>query len=78
MTLDCLNLLRFAGSITKLLESGGMPLEDIPAFQEQMRLDITSASMRVYHPRESDKILERYREFWPQVQLHTRTELSSV
>lgn len=55
-----------------------MPLEDIPAFQEQMRLDITSASMRVYHPRESDKILERYREFWPQVHLYTRTELSSV
>lgn len=40
-----------------------MQLEDIPAFQEQMRLDITSASMRVYHPREFDKTLDRYREF---------------
>ncbi|KAJ4393126.1 hypothetical protein N0V93_002333 [Gnomoniopsis smithogilvyi] len=48
----CLNLLRFAGSITKMLESGGMPLEDIPGFQEQMRHDITSPAMRVYHPRE--------------------------
>lgn len=34
-----------------------MPLEDIPAFQEQMRYDITSATMRVYHPRKSDIFL---------------------
>lgn len=53
---DCLNLLRFSGSITKMLESGGMPLEDIPGFQEQMRYDITSSAMRVYHPRESCKV----------------------
>lgn len=55
-----------------------MPLEDIPAFQEQVRVDITSASMRVYHPRESDRILDIYRDSWPPVHLYTRTELSSV
>ncbi|CAN8098367.1 unnamed protein product [Discula destructiva] len=46
----CLKLPRFSSSIPKFLESGSMPVEDIPAFQERMRFDITRAEMRVYHP----------------------------
>lgn len=48
---DCLNMLRFPGSITKLLQNAGMPLEEIPGFQQQIREDVVSKDMRVYHPR---------------------------
>lgn len=48
-----LNLLRFTSNLPRFLESGGMAVEDIPAFQARVRFDITTAQMRVYHPRES-------------------------
>lgn len=48
---DCLNLLRFAYSIGKLLALAGMPVEDIPAFQERIRHNVTYRFMRVRHPR---------------------------
>jgi hypothetical protein len=48
-----LNALRFTSNMPKLLEKGGLPVEDIPAFQAQVRSDITTAEMRVYHPSES-------------------------
>ncbi|PSR80315.1 S-adenosyl-L-methionine-dependent methyltransferase [Coniella lustricola] len=37
-------------SITKLLQNAGMPVEDIPAFQQRIREDVISKHMRVYHP----------------------------
>lgn len=46
-------MLRFPASITKMLQSVGMAPEEIPAFQEQIRHDVTSLHMKVYHPRES-------------------------
>ncbi|KAF3768137.1 hypothetical protein M406DRAFT_106901 [Cryphonectria parasitica EP155] len=46
----CLNMLKFPGSITKLLQSAGIPPDEIPAFQQQIREDVTSRHMRVYHP----------------------------
>lgn len=46
----CLNFLKFAGAFTKLLEAGGLPTDEIPQFQDQLRYDFTSQHMRVYVP----------------------------
>lgn len=48
----CLNFLKWAGGTTKLLQAGGVPTEEIPRFQDQLRYDVTSQRMRVYIPRE--------------------------
>lgn len=44
----CLDMLQGVAAVTKLLERGGLPLEEIPAFLEQVRYDLTDATMRVY------------------------------
>lgn len=43
-----LDILKFLGGATKLLVAGGMSLEEIPAFLDQVRLDVTNREMRVY------------------------------
>lgn len=39
---------RFLTGTTKLMVAAGMPLHEVPAFLEQVRLDIISPKMRVY------------------------------
>lgn len=50
---QCLNFLKLAGGLGKMLQAAGMPPEDLPKFQEQFRHDVTWAQMRVYFPSKS-------------------------
>lgn len=43
-----LDILKFLGGATKLLVAGGLGLDEIPAFLEQVRLDVLNRDMRVY------------------------------
>lgn len=43
-----LDILKFLGGATKLLVAGGMSVEEIPVFLDQVRLDVTNREMRVY------------------------------
>lgn len=47
-----LNALKFQDASKKLLELGGMPLERIPGFLDEVRHSITDRRMRCYYPRE--------------------------
>lgn len=47
----CLNGLRAAESLGKVMIVGGLPEEDAPALIQEIRHDLTNASMRVYEPR---------------------------
>lgn len=46
----CADLLKLVRATTKILHAGGMSLDEIPAFQEQVCLCITQKTMRVYSP----------------------------
>lgn len=48
----CLNGLRAAESLGKVMIVGGLAEEDAPALIQEIRHDLTNASMRVYEPRE--------------------------
>lgn len=43
-----LDLLKGLDSLTKLIATAGMPLEEFPGFQDRVRADITNRDMRVY------------------------------
>lgn len=47
----CLNGLRAAESLGKVMMVGGLPEEEAPALIHSIRQDLTSATMRVYEPR---------------------------
>ncbi|KAJ4391238.1 hypothetical protein N0V93_004855 [Gnomoniopsis smithogilvyi] len=46
----CLNGLRAAESLGKVMIVGGLPEEEAPALIQEIRHDLTNASMRVYEP----------------------------
>lgn len=46
----CLDLLKLVRATTKILHAGGIPLEEIPYFQDQVCQCLTQRSMRVYSP----------------------------
>lgn len=48
----CLNGLRAAESLGKVMIVGGLREEDAPALIQNIRYDLTNANMRVYEPRE--------------------------
>lgn len=43
-----LDLLKGLDGLTKVIATAGMPLEEIPAFLDRVRVDITNRDMRVY------------------------------
>lgn len=55
-----LDILKFLGGATKLLVAGGMSLDEIPAFLDQVRLDVTNRAMHVY----SISTYSKYEAIW--------------
>lgn len=47
------NAMKFVPASTKLIEASGMPLEEIPAFQERVLESYMRESMRMYYPSKS-------------------------
>lgn len=43
-----LDIMKFLDGTTKLLVAGGMSVEEVPAFLDQVRADVTNRDMRVY------------------------------
>lgn len=44
------DMMKFVPATTKITQASGMPLEEIPAFQERVLECVTRFSMRVYNP----------------------------
>ncbi|KAF3761973.1 S-adenosyl-L-methionine-dependent methyltransferase, partial [Cryphonectria parasitica EP155] len=49
-SMACINCLQLVTSVTKILLAGGLSLEELPGFIDEVRADIRDQNMRVYFP----------------------------